>query len=142
MGIFRALSDLILGGDSAGARGSSHSVTDNFPSSGSQESHGMASSGFADVFHDNSSFNPANGLPMIGGDMGFDVAGNLFGTDTSHFDGLSSHSDVFGDGCGIDSGFHDSFGIGSGFDSGFDDSFGTGSCFDDSFGSGCGMHDW
>lgn len=140
MGIFRALSDFLSGGDSTGARGGSHSVADSFPFTGSHESHGTASSGFADVFHDNSSFNPANGLPMIGGDLGLDVAGNPFGTDMSH--GLSSPSDAFGGGCGIDSGFHDSSGIGSGFDSGFDDSFGTGSCFDDSFGSGCGMHDW
>ena len=122
MGIFRALSDFLSGGDSTGARGGPHSVADGFSSSGSYESHGMGSSGFADAFHDISSVNPANGLPMIGGDLGLDVAGNPFGTDMSH--GLNSPSDAFGGGCGIDSGFHDSSGIGSGFGSSFDDSFG------------------
>lgn len=30
------------------------------------------------------SINPANGMPMVGGFGGFDVAGNPYGTDSSH----------------------------------------------------------
>jgi len=53
--------------------------------------------------------NPANGLPMVGGEGGLDVAGNLYGCDSSH-DSLGSS---FDDGMG---GGFDSSSIGGGFD--------------------------
>ena len=68
---------------------------------------------------DDNEINPANGLPMIGGIGGIDVAGNPYATDSSHDDLIS---------CGID----DPFDIGSKDDifcSIFDDS--TGCSFDD-----------
>jgi len=41
-------------------------------------------------------FNPANGLPMVGGIGGIDVAGNVFGSDQQHFDAGIRH-DGFND---------------------------------------------
>ena len=77
-------------------------------------------------------FNPANGLPMIGGIAGIDILSNPYGTD-SHAMGT------------IDS-FHDPLGIDSCFDSGIHDPFdslsGVGSGIHDPFSSGCGMDNW
>lgn len=36
------------------------------------------------VSMDDDVFNPANGLPMIGGFAGVDIEGNMYGTDLSH----------------------------------------------------------
>ncbi|HCE2128430.1 hypothetical protein [Vibrio parahaemolyticus] len=69
--------------------------------------HDSFSSGFND-----SAINPANGLPMVGGEGGVDVEGNAYGTDFSH----------------------------DSFSSVIDDSFG--SSFDDSFSSGGGFNEW
>lgn len=49
--------------------------------------HDSISSGF-----DDSAINPANGLPMVGGEGGVDVEGNVYGTDFSH-DSFSSGID-------------------------------------------------
>jgi len=54
-----------------------------------------------DPSSDDNAINPANGLPMVGGDGGIDVEGNPYGTD--------HHHDSF-------SGIDDSFDIGGGFD--------------------------
>ena len=59
-----------------------------------------------------STINPANGLPMVGGEGGVDIEGNPFGTDFSH----------------------------DSMDSDFDHSFG--SSFDDSFSGGGSFNDW
>ncbi|MFL0798426.1 MAG: hypothetical protein K6L73_13165 [Cellvibrionaceae bacterium] len=61
-----------------------------------------------------STTNPANGLPMMGG---MDIEGNPYGSDLNDHSGL--HSDLFDSNCGISDSFTDnSCGIGNGFDSG------------------------
>lgn len=62
---------------------------------------------------DDNAINPANGLPMVGGMGGVDVAGNPYGTDFSH-------EGTFGSGSSLD----DSF-------SSMDNSFSSGNSFDD-----------
>jgi len=59
--------------------------------------------------------NPANGLPMVGGEGGIDVAGNPYGCDNSdwHSGSMFDDSGIGGCGSGIDS---DSFGCGAGLD--------------------------
>lgn len=110
---------------------------------------------------DDSAINPANGLPMVGGEAGVDLEGNTFGTDSNH-NSVSSGIDnddainpanglpmVGGEG-GVDlegntfgTDFsHDtiSSGIDDSFVSDIDNSFGSG--FDDSFSSSGGFDDW
>ncbi len=77
---------------------------------------------------DDHAINPANGLPMVNGMGGIDIAGNPYGTDFSHDDPLSGgidhscHSGIDDSrGCGID----DSFGCG------IDDPCSTGNTMDD-----------
>ena len=55
-----------------------------------------------DLFLDDNSINPANGLPMIGGTGGVDIEGNPFGTDFSHDDSFASMDDSFTSGCSFD----------------------------------------
>lgn len=43
--------------------------------------------------------NPANGLPMVGGMGGFDVAGNTYGVDSTHDYSSSSFDDSFSSSC-------------------------------------------
>lgn len=52
------------------------------------------------VSMDDDLFNPANGLPMIGGFAGVDIEGNMYGTDLSHesYTQNLNHSGV----CGFD----------------------------------------
>lgn len=73
--------------------------------------------------------NPANGLPMIGGIGGVDVAGNSYGTNSNDDSGII-YSDTTDTGHSFDFDHHDS---GSMFDNSFDhgSSFGSGSMFDD-----------
>ncbi|MHB1184242.1 MAG: hypothetical protein ACYC4A_06025 [Desulfobulbia bacterium] len=63
MSLFTCFSDLF----SSGSGASSFGGDDGFQ-------HGL----------DDFSINPANGNPMVGGIGGLDVAGNPFGTDSSH----------------------------------------------------------
>lgn len=65
---------------------------------GTDFSHDSIGSGIND-----NAYNPANGLPMIGGEGGFDIEGNPFGSDLSH-DSIGSGIDDF-----FSSGFDDSF---------------------------------
>ena len=73
----------------------------------------------SDSFH---SINPTSGLPMIDGIGGIDIAGNPYGTDSSHWDDYSMSGSSTMD---------DSFTSSS---SSFDDTFSS-SSFDDSFSS-------
>ena len=70
------------------------------------------------------SINPANGLPMVGGIGGVDVAGNSFGTDShndfdatcGHFNSLDDHLEMHDFGCTADTfndpcSMHDPFGF-------------------------------
>ncbi len=53
----------------------------------------------SDFSIDDSGFNPANGLPMIGA---VDIEGNLFGCDSSHSSPFASDSPLYGSGSGFD----------------------------------------
>lgn len=70
-------------------------------------------SDFSSTCYDDFSINPASGLPMLDGIGSIDVAGNPYGTDSSH-----TFDSSFGCSCGsdFDSGFGSS-GCGGGFDS-------------------------
>ncbi len=127
MGIFGEVVYYMFGGASACA----HWVSSGLARSSSNPSSYMTRSSL-ETHHETSRFNPANGLPMIGGVAGTDILSNPYGTDNLH--------------AGAIDGFHDPIGIDSGFDSGIHDPFdsfsGIGSGIDDHFGSGCGMDNW
>lgn len=78
---------------------------------GTDFSHGSIGSSIDDSFgsglNDNA-INPANGLPMVGGEGGVDVEGNPFGTDFSHNSIGSGIDDSFSS--GIDDSFSGSDG--------------------------------
>lgn len=58
----------------------------------------------AGVFEDHTAINPANGLPMIGGTAGVDVAGNPYGADSFGMDSsFGTHSDPFDSSSGFGS---------------------------------------
>jgi|GEM_PF-5283322 len=52
----------------------------------------LTSSSLSSICDDSFAINPANGMPMVGGECGIDIEGNPFGTDFSHNDAFSCSS--------------------------------------------------
>ena len=96
MGIFSWLSGIFDEGSSATSVRNTHIEGSASSFLGDTSISGLSSS------MDSSAYNPASGLPMVGGIGGVDVGGNMYGTDSSHHSSLGSSNDSFSSGSSFD----------------------------------------